>query len=259
MLCLASCGGEPDRANRDTAGSGRGPSSSEDVAVAGATAGSLPDFGAIEDVAALKRTFYHYLHPLVVAENSRILSQRRRLEQLQQQFAAGSPLSGEDRTWMLGLAATYDLEGKVDSITTGLVDSLLRRVDVVPAPLALAQAAIESGWGRSRFARRGNNIFGEWCFSPGCGIVPRQRSPGAAHEIADFDTPALSIRSYLNNLNTHPAYTDWRLLRQRQRTRGRLDAHELAAELTAYSTLREEYVQRVRTVMRQNRHLMPSP
>ena len=45
-----------------------------------------------------------------------------------------------------------------------LVNALLVRVDTVPASLALAQAAKESGWGTSRFAREGYNLFGYWFF-----------------------------------------------------------------------------------------------
>ena len=206
----------------------------------------------------MKRTFYEYLHPMVVAENGRILARRQRL---QNQRRHPEKMDGEDVDWLRHLSEEYRLEATLASLENYPVDHLdrlLARVDVVPAALALAQAAIESGWGRSRFARLGNNIYGEWCFTPGCGIVPRDRNPGAVHEIADFETPAGSIRSYLRNLNTHPAYADWRALRRQQRDASApLDAAELAAGLTNYSELREEYVERVRAVIRQNAHLMP--
>ena len=38
----------------------------------------------------------------------------------------------------------------------------LEKIDVIPVSLVLAQSAVESAWGSSRFAREGNNIFGEW-------------------------------------------------------------------------------------------------
>lgn len=251
MACLASCGA-PSDSGPTPADREQSPSSTERR-----TTPPLPDFSSIDHVPALKRTFYDYFHPLVMAENDRIRRQRRRLNSVRQHLLDNKPLAAADRTWLVELAATYELPREEQDLTRDLVDSLLVRVDIVPVRLAIAQAAIESGWGRSRFARRGNNIFGQWCWTPGCGIVPGDRADGAVHELADFDTPALSIRSYINNLNTHPAYADWRRLRRRQRGTGSLDAQELARELTAYSTLREEYVRRLRAVMRQNEHLLP--
>ena len=40
------------------------------------------------------------------------------------------------------------------------LDALLIKVDKIPVSLALAQAAIESGWGTSRFAYEGNALLG---------------------------------------------------------------------------------------------------
>jgi Bax protein len=226
---------------------------------------TLPDFSSISHVPTLKRMFYEYLHPMVLAENARIDAQRLRLESLRQRHERGDSLVAAQHTWLAQLADEYRLTvasaSPTAEILTGILRQLMHRVDIVPPDLALAQAAIESGWGRSRFARLGNNIYGEWCFVPGCGIVPRDRKPGARHEIADFDSPAGSIRSYMHNLNTHDAYEEWRAMRGHQRLDGAsLGGHELAAGLTAYSELREEYVQRVRDVIRQNAHLMgPAP
>jgi Bax protein len=220
----------------------------------------LPDFSSISDIPTLKRSFYSYLHPMVVAENDRIRQQREHLTRLRSRQHSEGRLPRSDRDWVRRLAEEYDMTAAATGpVRRTLLDSLLLRVDVVPAPQALAQAAIESGWGRSRFARLGNNIYGEWCFKPGCGIVPADRKAGATHEIADFPSAAGSIRSFMNNLNTHPAYAEWRRLRRDQRAAGRpLSAHGLAAGLTQYSQLREEYVRRVRAVIRQNADLVDS-
>ena len=44
--------------------------------------------------------------------------------------------------------------------TESSLGNLLVRVDIVPLSLALSQAAIESGWGTSRYMNEGNAIFG---------------------------------------------------------------------------------------------------
>ncbi len=198
------------------------------------------------------------MHPLIVAENDRIRAERRYLQQLRALPLDTGGLAPSEQAGVVRLSERYRLPVDSASINPEHLDRLLQRVDVVPPPLALSQAAIESGWGRSRFARQGNNIFGEWCFEPGCGIVPKGRSKGTRHEVARFKSPAGSIRSYVHNLNTHPAYVDFRVARRRQRSsRDTLDAHALAGKLTAYSTLREEYVRRIRSMMRQNVELIP--
>ena len=61
-----------------------------------------------------------------------------------------------------------------DTLDGGALDKLKRRVDIVPPSLALAQAAEESGWGTSRFAIKGNSLFGQWDFS-GKGIKPKEQ------------------------------------------------------------------------------------
>ena len=81
---------------------------------------------------------------------------------------------------------------------------LLERVDAVALEVALAQSANESAWGQSRFAKQGNNFFGQWCYRKGCGIVPKKRDKGGRHEVAKFksvnaatsktSTPVVSMR-----------------------------------------------------------------
>ncbi len=133
------------------------------------------------------------------------------------------------------------------------IAELEQRVDVVPGALLIAQAAIESGWGTSHFAREGNNLFGEWCFEEGCGIVPRSRSAGANHEVRRFPSVLHSIRSYVRNLNSHPAYAELRTRRARARANGSApSAQDLAGGLEKYSERGMAYVEEVRLVIRAN-------
>jgi Bax protein len=126
-------------------------------------------------------------------------------------------------------------------------------VDIVPISLALAQAATESGWGTSRFVIEGNNLFGEWCYEPGCGLTPLRRDEGRSHEVRSFTRPAQSVESYVRNINTHEKYRSFRLLREQMRKEEReLSGLELAGELTQYSERRGAYVEEVREMIRFN-------
>jgi len=131
---------------------------------------------------------------------------------------------------------------------------LLQRVDVIPPSLALSQAANESAWGTSRFARSGHNYFGQWCFTTGCGVVPRHRTAGKQHEVAVFASPAAAVASYLHNLNSHPAYQRLREIRLQQRQQHQVvSGLALAAGLEKYSERGEDYIRELRAMIRHNR------
>jgi len=133
------------------------------------------------------------------------------------------------------------------------VDQLLLRVDVVPASLVIAQAAKESGWGRSRFAREGNNNFGIWCFTRGYGMPPERRAEGRHHEVAMFDTVEEGVRYYVRTINSHIAYNDLRQMRAEARHQHRAFAGEtLATGLLRYSERGLMYVDEIKSMIRYN-------
>ena len=82
-------------------------------------------------------------------------------------------------------------------------------MDIIPASIALAQAAKESGWGTSRFALEGNAIFGQWTWN-GKGIEPLLKDKSKNHKILRFPILRASVKAYKNNLNTHKSYIKFR-------------------------------------------------
>jgi Bax protein len=209
---------------------------------------TLPEGLAELPVADKKSLFFRSLLPLVLAENARIRAERRRLLSL---IEAGGARSDEQRSWLRDLMQRYQVDGDPAALAT--LATLKRRVDTVPPALALAQAAIESGWGTSRFAQQGNNLFGEWTWSAEAGLIPRQRPADADYFVRRFDTLRASVASYLNNLNTHPAYRSLRERRQAAREAGReLDPARLAAGLSSYSARGEEYIREIRALLHYN-------
>lgn len=220
----------------------------------------LPDFSTISDIPARKQAFFEFLAPVVVSENERVLAQRERLVSLAERIRDGQRPGWLDRRWLDRLAEEYEAPwertlSEVERLAS--LAMLERRVDAVPVPLALVQAATESGWGRSRFALEGNNLFGHWCYEPGCGLVPARRNQGAAHEVAAFDSISDSVSRYLHNLNTHAAYAPLRAIRARLRRQGESPtAMALADGLVQYSERREEYVDEIKSVIRVNRPII---
>jgi Bax protein len=216
---------------------------------------ALPDFSAASDTEARKREFTDFLRPVIDAENDRILKQRERLFALRDRFALQQQLPMDDIRWLQRLGREYGLPWFAVHHEKDWHE-LEMRVDIVPAPLALAQAAEESAWGMSRLARLSRGIYGEYCYRAGGGIVPDNRAPGDVREYEVFETVNESVRSYMHNLNAVPVYGLLRLLRYQQREAGEaLDSFVLAAGLKYYSERGDEYVQDIRRMLWSNREL----
>lgn len=210
----------------------------------------LPDLNRVEDPEELKQRFIEYVHPFVQEANSAVERQRARLLSIANRKEARGAITRLDRWWLAGQARAYAIDA--EDPATQLQELMLRK-DAVPPSLAIAQAAIESGSGTSRFAVEGNNLFGHWCFQEGCGIVPERRPEGARHEVATFSGTGAAVERYLHNLNTHEAYEPLRDLRAAARRENRpLSGLELAQGLSRYSERGEPYVRDVRIVIRSN-------
>lgn len=211
---------------------------------------SMPrDIGGAISPDERKDLFLKTMLPLVLLENERIERDRTRLQRLHALREAGYSLSPRDQVWLSRLAEQYGLAAT--EVDTKL---LLRRVDIVPVSLTLAQAAEESGWGTSRFAQQGNALFGQLTWSAQHnGIVPRNRQPGEQHRFRSFDDLTGSVRSYMHNLNTHRAYGEFRRQRASLRTKGvAIDGYRLAAHIERYSERGADYIADLRRLIRSN-------
>ena len=198
-----------------------------------------------EDTQARKQIFLEALLPLVLMVNEEIAHTRVRALSLAQRQQVGESLSEKDQLFLDQIFDHYGVE-------TGDWEEFNRRVDIIPPSLALAQGAIESAWGRSRFARTGNALFGQWTWRKP-GIVPEDREEGKTHKIRSFDTPLDAVKSYIHNLNTHWAYEEFRADRAELRTQGqKLHADSLLPGLSRYSEKRETYLDLIRSVIRAN-------
>lgn len=213
---------------------------------------AMPDFASFSDSRSRKTAFFEFLEPFVLEANHEILQEREEIIKIQQYFERNGRLNGSRLKRLNVILENYNMEG-VEQADAQLFERLLRRADTIPPSLVLAQAALESGWGTSRFAREGNNLFGMWCYEPGCGMVPRKRPAGRSYEVTAYASPRQSFQAYLKNLNTNSSYEELRLIRQAHRERGMEPSGEdLAAGLTRYSQERWTYVEKVRNMIAYN-------
>ena len=82
----------------------------------------------------------------------------------------------------------------------------MKREERIPRKLLLTQAALESNYGRSRYAIEGNNLMGIYQFKNlHTGMIPRG-NPNATFRVAKLQSKCDSIRYYINLLNTKDSY-----------------------------------------------------
>ena len=129
---------------------------------------------------------------------------------------------------------------------------LLNKMDKIPNSMILAQAAIESGWGSSRFAKEGNALFGEWTWKHNSGLKPRENL-NAKFSVKSFVNISASVNSYILNLNSHPAYKKMRNFRSLKIKNGKnLSGIEMAIYLDKYAEIGLEYVKKVTNIIKSN-------
>ena len=96
------------------------------------------------------------------------------------------------------------------------VEKRFKNEDKIPRKLLLTQAALESNYGRSRYAIEGNNLMGIYQFKDlHKGMTPAN-NPNAAFRVARFQSKCHSIEYYINLLNTKDSYKSFRNERELQ-------------------------------------------
>lgn len=206
----------------------------------------LPDFSNYTDTKQKKADFFAFLLPKIQLSNENITQERADLHQIN----INASLSESDTKKLMTLAKRYKVKAQDPST---IYAELNKKIDIVPASLVLAQAANESAWGTSRFAKKANNLFGQWCYVKGCGLVPLKRGSNERHEVAKFKSIQASVASYMLNLNTQISYQDLRNIREKMRNKNTsISGYELANGLLKYSTRREAYVHEIQSMIRHN-------
>jgi Bax protein len=203
-------------------------------------------------LSAKKRTFITSLLPYIEDENRRLASLRKEVVGLLDRLESNKVIGPAEQRRLKRLAEEYRVKGDPLELDAARAE-LRRKIDIIPASLALAQAVNESAWGESRFSREAKNLFGIWTYDENKGLKPLRREPGKKHLVRIFDNVGESVRYYMHNLNSHPAYAALRDIRQQLRnTNSDIDGHQLAAGLEKYSARGQVYIALIRDLIDQN-------
>ncbi len=188
-----------------------------------------------------KDMFIKIVLPLIVKENNKIRIDRKRLFNILNKNSN----SDIEKKWL-------EKKYKQYGVRRNDLSSLKIRMDEIPVSLAIAQAAKETGWGTSRFALKGNALFGQWTWS-GEGLKPKDAEKGKDHKVMKFHSLQLSVRAYLRNLNTHSSYKNLRRARTDLRNKNKpLDSLILSKYLDKYAETGSQYIEVLQKIIEQN-------
>ena len=198
------------------------------------------ELSEIESSKKRKSIFIKIVLPLILTENKKIMSDRKKLFRI-----LGKTYNDPtEKKWLKNKFKEYNIKNSD-------LSELKIRMDIIPASLALAQAAKETGWGTSRFAQEGNALFGQWTYSED-GLEPIDNVTGN-HKVMRFNVLQASVTAYKKNLNTHKVYNKFRLARAELREKNKkIDSLVLVKYLDKYAETGDKYILVLEKIIRQN-------
>ncbi len=147
----------------------------------------------------------------------------------------------------LSTSQTLEIRAYQEEYDAETLEELLIKMRTHPTSIILAQAALESGWGTSRFYNEANNIFGIWSCDKDEPRIAAQESRGDKKiYIKRYESLEDSVKDYFLLIAKGP-YRDFREARLEE-----FNAFKLIGNLQMYSELREEYVERLYYVLKKN-------
>jgi len=212
-------------------------------------AGGLPSwYYKIKSVPLQKKKFVEIMLPLIKKANEKTLKERKFVVNFFNKLEKNGfdTIKKEDLKRLAKLSKKYKIKNLFDKY------EYLLKIDKVPESLALTQAAIESAWGKSRFAKYANNIFGQWTYKTK-GLIPEHRAEGKTHKVKIFPSLQASVDAYVVNLNRNRAYKEFRFQRYQARLLNEMyNGLDAAKTLKRYSELRDKYIKMISHFMRKN-------
>ena len=191
---------------------------------------------SVLDVQNKKQAFINIMLPSILLAKHQLEEDRNKVLALEKKR---EPLSDEEERYLVNLKKDYKCHTSKE---------LLLRLSSHPTSIVLAQAAIESGWGTSRFYKEANNVFGVWSYNENePRIKAMEDREGKSIYLRKYDVLSESIISYFKTIARGP-YSEFRTAREKIS-----DVSILISYLKVYSELREEYVKKLGQLIQYNK------
>ncbi|MDN4163984.1 glucosaminidase domain-containing protein [Cytophagales bacterium LB-30] len=191
-------------------------------------------------VAEKKQKFVDLMLPAILVAKHHIDRDRAQILLIQDKILQQQTLSFSDSIQLNKFTQIYKTED---------IDLLLRRMQTPPVSIVLAQAAVESGWGTSRFFTEANNVFGIWDYngSHEASIKAKYARADKQVYLKKYDDLSASIYDYFQTLGRVKAYQEFRIANEQKQ-----NPYQLVNHLNRYSEMGLEYVNKLKVVMKAN-------
>lgn len=187
-----------------------------------------------------KKKFIEMLLPSILITRQDLLEKIKRIEHIQSWQAKNPVLLKNDSLFISKLFKTYKCEQLVE---------LKHRLKPHPASIVLGQAAIESGWGTSRFFNEANNVFGIWSYHTKekriKALVGRDSTNIYLKSYSSIDE---SVKDYYKTIARVNAYKNFRSKRYNCD-----DPLKLVSFLNCYSELGDVYTNKLKQLIKSNK------
>jgi Bax protein len=185
-----------------------------------------------------KKFFTELMMPAIELSRGHVSANRKFVKKIVKR----GTVKAKEKNRLEKLFSDYDIED-------GDTEKLLEKMIIPPTSLILSQAALESGWGTSRFFREGNNVFGVWSYDSEDERIKagESREDGFTAYLKKYGDLKESVDGYILLLSTGSAYEKLRKGIKRGES-----SEELAKYLIKYSELGSAYTERLEKVIRVN-------
>ncbi|MBN2806483.1 MAG: glucosaminidase domain-containing protein [Prolixibacteraceae bacterium] len=186
-----------------------------------------------------KQQFINQVLPAILIVKYQLENNGREVHQIIEKIEKSEPLDPNELAFADSLMIRFRAK---------TYENLLTRLKPHPVSLVLAQAAVESGWGSSRFALEGNNLFGIWT-TPSDPSMMKSRFKRDEQPIyvKKYLTVAESIDHYFLTIGRHNAYRQFRNKRYEE-----ANVFQLLETLDRYSEKGEDYTFQLRKMIEWN-------
>lgn len=183
-----------------------------------------------------KRRFIDVMLPTILIYRHQLSVKKEKVNILKENASYGIKWSSEDSLFISDVFAQYKTKNFAE---------LIKRMKVPPISLVIAQSALESGWGSSRFFKQANNVFGIWSFNDTDDrISANQSREGNKIYLKKYDNLLGSVEDYHVLLAKSKTYSDFRDCIHRDN-----NVFELIWYLRMYSEKRDQYIIMLRNVI----------
>ena len=140
-----------------------------------------------------------------------------------------------------------ELQSCINFINLGL-----HKYERIPTELIIAQAVLESNYGKSRFAKQGNNLFGIRTWN----LKEKHIKPFDTNDqtfgIKVFESKCSCVRYYIKILNNSAAFADFRKMRKKMLDNNYINVLSLTNYISKFAT-DKDYVAKVKRTIKELR------